>query len=99
MALADLNPRSTSKYLIAADLTGAAGKLLTIDIGATATAGVTPTDFTQNHDAVSAPSLSQDTQAQFVLERKVVDSSVINVAQHGSHSSHSSHSSHASSRY
>lgn len=65
----------------------------------TATAGVTPTDFTQNHDAVSAPSLSQDTQAQFVLERKVVDSSVINVAQHGSHSSHSSHSSHASSRY
>lgn len=41
MALADLNPRSTSKYLIAADLTGAEGKLLTIDIPATATAGVT----------------------------------------------------------
>ena len=41
MALADLNPRSTSKYLIAADLTGAEGKLLTIDIAATATAGVT----------------------------------------------------------
>lgn len=41
MALADLNPRSTSKYLIASDLTGAEGKLLTIDIAATATAGVT----------------------------------------------------------
>lgn len=41
MALADLNPRSTSKYLIAANLTGAEGKLLTIDIAATAAAGVT----------------------------------------------------------
>lgn len=41
MALADLNPRSTSKYLIAANLTGAEGKLLTIDTLATATAGVT----------------------------------------------------------
>jgi hypothetical protein len=41
MALADLNPRSTSKYLIAADLTGEDGKLLTIDIAATTTAGVT----------------------------------------------------------
>jgi hypothetical protein len=41
MALADLNPRSTSKYLIASDLTGAEGKLLTIDIAATTTAGVT----------------------------------------------------------
>lgn len=41
MALADLNPRSTSKYLINADLTGAEGKLLTINAGATATAGVT----------------------------------------------------------
>lgn len=45
MALADLNPRSTSKYLIAADLTGAEGKLLTIDIAATATAGVTVLDL------------------------------------------------------
>ena len=41
MALADLNPRSTSKYLIAADLTGAEGRLLTIDIPATSSAGVT----------------------------------------------------------
>lgn len=41
MALADLNPRSTSKYLIAADLTGEEGKLLTIDIPATTAAGVT----------------------------------------------------------
>lgn len=41
MALADLNPRSTSKYLIAADLTSAAGKLLTIDVAQTSTAGVT----------------------------------------------------------
>ena len=40
MALADLNPRSTSKYLIAADLTGAEGKLLTIDSFATGLAGV-----------------------------------------------------------
>lgn len=41
MALADLNPRSTSKYLIGLDLTGAEGTLLTIDIAATASAGVT----------------------------------------------------------
>ena len=41
MALADLNPRSTSKYLIASDLTGAEGKLLTIDTAATSSAGVT----------------------------------------------------------
>lgn len=41
MALADLNPRSTSKYLIALDLTGAEGTLLTIDVAATASAGVT----------------------------------------------------------
>jgi len=41
MALADLNPRSTSKYFIAADLTGAEGKLLTIDKTATVSAGVT----------------------------------------------------------
>lgn len=41
MALADLNPRSTSKYLISQDLTGYEGKLLRIDIAATVTAGVT----------------------------------------------------------
>jgi len=41
MALADLNPRSTSKYLIASDSTNGAGKLVTIDIAATAAAGVT----------------------------------------------------------
>jgi hypothetical protein len=40
MALADLNPRSTAKYLIAADLTTASGKLLTIDVAASSTAGV-----------------------------------------------------------
>jgi len=48
MALADLNPRSTSKYLIAADLTGAEGKLLTIAAGATATAGVTVLELANN---------------------------------------------------
>lgn len=41
MALADLNPRSTLKFLAKADLTAAAGKLLTIDIADTSTAGVT----------------------------------------------------------
>lgn len=41
MALADLNPRSTSKYLIASDLDGASGRLLTIDVLATQAAGVT----------------------------------------------------------
>jgi hypothetical protein len=41
MALADLNPRSTLKFLIDADFTGADGLLATIDIAATATAGVT----------------------------------------------------------
>ena len=41
MALADLNPRSTSKYLIAADLTNQSGRLLTIDAAASSTAGVT----------------------------------------------------------
>ena len=41
MALADLNPRSTSKYLIAADLTTQSGRLLTIDTAASSTAGVT----------------------------------------------------------
>lgn len=48
MALADLNPRSTSKYLIAADLTGAEGKLLTINAAATATAGVTVLELSNN---------------------------------------------------
>jgi hypothetical protein len=65
----------------------------------TATAGVTPANFTQNHDAISATPLAQDTQAKFVLENKASNSSAINVAQHSSHSSHSSHASHASSRY
>jgi len=41
MALADLNPRSTLKFLIDADFTGGEGRLVTIDIAATATAGVT----------------------------------------------------------
>ena len=40
MALADLNPRSTSKYLIASDLTNQSGRLLTIDVAASSTAGV-----------------------------------------------------------
>ena len=40
MALADLNPRSTSKYLIAADLTNQSGRLLTIDVAASSAAGV-----------------------------------------------------------
>ena len=48
MALADLNPRSTSKYLIAQDLTGGEGRLLTIDAAATATAGVTVLDVSNN---------------------------------------------------
>lgn len=41
MALADLNPRSTSKYLINGDLTAEAGKLLTIKTSDTSTLGVT----------------------------------------------------------
>lgn len=41
MALADLNPRSTLKFLIKTDLTGAEGKLLTINTTDTATYGVT----------------------------------------------------------
>ena len=41
MALADLNPRSTSKYLITADLTADAGKLLTLKVGDTSALGVT----------------------------------------------------------
>lgn len=41
MALADLNPRSTLKFLVQADLTADAGKLLTIDVSDTTTAGVT----------------------------------------------------------
>lgn len=41
MALADLNPRSTLKFLAKADLSAAAGKLLTIDVGDTTAEGVT----------------------------------------------------------
>ena len=41
MALADLNPRSTLKFLINADLTGQEGRLLTINATDTAAAGVT----------------------------------------------------------
>ena len=40
MALADLNPRSTLKFLAKADLSDAAGKLLTINISDSAAAGV-----------------------------------------------------------
>ena len=40
MALADLNPRSTLKFLANADLTAAAGKLLTINISDSTTNGV-----------------------------------------------------------
>jgi len=48
MALADLNPRSTSKYLINADLTGAEGKLLTINAADSATNGVTTLELANN---------------------------------------------------
>jgi hypothetical protein len=41
MALANLNPRSTLKFLIASDFTGGEGAIVTIDAAATATAGVT----------------------------------------------------------
>ena len=41
MALADLNPRSTLKFLANADLSDDAGKLLTINVSDTTTAGVT----------------------------------------------------------
>lgn len=41
MALADLNPRSTSKFLIKTDLSAAAGRLLTINVTDTGTTGVT----------------------------------------------------------
>ena len=41
MALADLNPRSTSKFLIKTDLSAAAGRLLTINVSDTGTTGVT----------------------------------------------------------
>jgi len=40
MALADLNPRSTLKFLAKADLTGAEGKLLTLNVTDSATNGV-----------------------------------------------------------
>ena len=48
MALADLNPRSTSKYLIKADLSAAAGKLLTINAADSATNGVTTLELANN---------------------------------------------------
>jgi hypothetical protein len=48
MALADLNPRSTSKYLIKTDLTGAEGKLLTINAADSATNGVTTLELANN---------------------------------------------------
>ena len=48
MALADLNPRSTSKYLINADLTGADGKLLTINAADSATNGITTLELANN---------------------------------------------------
>lgn len=48
MALADLNPRSTSKYLINADLTGEDGKLLTINAADSATNGVTTLELSNN---------------------------------------------------
>jgi hypothetical protein len=48
MALADLNPRSTSKYLINADLTADAGKLLTINAADSATNGVTTLELANN---------------------------------------------------
>ena len=48
MALADLNPRSTSKYFINADLTGADGKLLTINAADSATNGVTTLELANN---------------------------------------------------
>ena len=40
MALADLNPRSTLKFLLNADATDDAGKLLTINISDSAAQGV-----------------------------------------------------------
>jgi hypothetical protein len=48
MALADLNPRSTLKFLINADLTGADGKLLTINAADSATNGVTTLELANN---------------------------------------------------
>jgi len=41
MALADLNPRSTLKFLLNADASDDAGKLLTINAADSATNGVT----------------------------------------------------------
>jgi len=41
MALADLNPRSTLKFLAKTDLSAAAGKLLTVNISDSTTYGVT----------------------------------------------------------
>ena len=48
MALADLNPRSTSKYFINADLTGEEGKLLTINAADSASTGVTVLEVANN---------------------------------------------------
>lgn len=48
MALADLNPRSTLKYLIKTDLTGQEGKLLTINAGDTVTFGQTVLELANN---------------------------------------------------
>lgn len=48
MALADLNPRSTSKYFIKTNLTGAEGKLLTINATDSATLGVTTLELANN---------------------------------------------------
>jgi hypothetical protein len=48
MALADLNPRSTLKFLINADLTGEDGKLLTINAAASASNGVTTLELANN---------------------------------------------------
>jgi hypothetical protein len=47
MALADLNPRSTLKFLINADLTGAEGKLLTINAADSAN-GITTLELANN---------------------------------------------------
>jgi hypothetical protein len=48
MALADLNPRSTLKFLINTDLTGYDGTLLTINAADSATNGVTTLEVANN---------------------------------------------------
>lgn len=52
MALADLNPRSTLKFLLNADTTADAGKLLTIDVAGTTTAGVTVLELAAGPTAI-----------------------------------------------